>query len=89
MSLLFDMQVPMPVSLTPAVRMEGVSKLYGSGVYRVAALREVSVVIAASSFTAIMGPSGSGKSTFLQCAAGLDQPTFGRVVLGDTDITGL
>ena len=89
MSLLFDTQVPMPASLAPAVRMEGVSKLYVSGVYRVAALREVSVAIAASSFTAIMGPSGSGKSTCLQCAAGRDQPTFGRVLLGDTDITEL
>jgi putative ABC transport system ATP-binding protein len=33
-----------------------------------------------------MGPSGSGKSTFLNCAAGLDRPTSGRVVLGDTEL---
>src|SRR6058998_531110 len=36
-----------------------------------------------------MGPSGSGKSTFLNVAAGLDQPTSGTVMLGDTDLAGL
>jgi putative ABC transport system ATP-binding protein len=41
------------------------------------------------SFTAIMGPSGSGKSTFLHCAAGLDRPDSGRVLLGDVELTGL
>jgi putative ABC transport system ATP-binding protein len=35
-----------------------------------------------------MGPSGSGKSTFLNCAAGLDRPTSGRVMLGDTELSG-
>lgn len=38
---------------------------------------------------AVMGPSGSGKSTLLYNAAGMDQPTGGRVWLGDTEITGL
>jgi putative ABC transport system ATP-binding protein len=33
-----------------------------------------------------MGPSGSGKSTLLQCAAGLEQPTDGRIVLAGVDI---
>jgi putative ABC transport system ATP-binding protein len=55
----------------------------------VTALREVSVTIPSGSFTAVMGPSGSGKSTFLQCAAGLDQPTSGRVVLGGKDLSGM
>lgn len=74
---------------TTAVRLEGVSKNYGSGTRQVAALRDVSVAIAAQSFTAIMGPSGSGKSTFLHCAAGLDRPTTGRVMLANTEISAL
>jgi putative ABC transport system ATP-binding protein len=46
-----------------AVRLEGVSKVYGRGAGAVHALRGVSVVLAYGSFTAVMGPSGSGKST--------------------------
>jgi putative ABC transport system ATP-binding protein len=69
--------------------MESVSKVYGRGAGAVTALREVSVTIPYGSFTAVMGPSGSGKSTFLQCAAGLDQPTSGRVVLGGEDLSGM
>ena len=39
--------------------------------------------------TAVMGPSGSGKSTLMHVAAGLDTVTGGRVLVGDTDVTGL
>src|SRR5215218_9927380 len=49
----------------------------------------LSIGIPGGSFTAIMGPSGSGKSTFLNVAAGLDRPTSGTVVLGDTDLSSL
>jgi putative ABC transport system ATP-binding protein len=35
-----------------------------------------------------MGPSGSGKSTFLQCAAGLDLPTTGRVYIEGEELAG-
>jgi putative ABC transport system ATP-binding protein len=63
--------------------------VYGRGDAAVHALREVSMTLAQSSFTAVMGPSGSGKSTFLHCAAGLDKPTSGRVVIGDVDLASL
>jgi putative ABC transport system ATP-binding protein len=47
------------------------------------------VDIPAGAFVAVMGPSGSGKSTFLQCAAGLDRPSSGRVWIGGTEISAL
>jgi putative ABC transport system ATP-binding protein len=53
------------------------------------ALRGVTHVFRRGSFTAIMGPSGSGKSTLLQLAAGLDRPTHGRVIVGDTQLDKL
>ncbi|MFI6346396.1 ABC transporter ATP-binding protein [Streptomyces sp. NPDC050560] len=68
-----------------AVRLQSVTKSYGSGDGRVIALDNVSLAVPAGTFTAVMGPSGSGKSTFLHCAAGLDRPTSGSVFLGDTD----
>ena len=71
------------------VRLQGVSKIYGSGDAQVRALDDVSVGFGAGEFTAIMGPSGSGKSTMMHILAGLDAPTAGHVVVEDTDITAL
>ncbi|MFD5316864.1 ABC transporter ATP-binding protein [Streptomyces sp. NPDC127098] len=72
-----------------AVRLDGVSKVYGRNGSAVRALDGVSVAIPRGSFTAVMGPSGSGKSTFLHCAAGLDRVTAGRAWLGGVEISGL
>ena len=71
------------------VRLQGVTKIYGSGDAQVRALDDVSVGFGAGEFTAIMGPSGSGKSTMMHILAGLDAPTAGRVFVEDTDITAL
>jgi putative ABC transport system ATP-binding protein len=72
-----------------AVRLENLTKTYGSGDGAVAALRGVDVSFPAGTFTAVMGPSGSGKSTLLHCAAGLDRATSGRVFIDGADVTGL
>ncbi|NNG37213.1 ATP-binding cassette domain-containing protein [Nakamurella sp. DB0629] len=50
------------------------------------ALRGIDLEIPAGSFTAVMGPSGSGKTTLLHCAAGLQQPTGGSVVLAGKEL---
>jgi putative ABC transport system ATP-binding protein len=70
----------------PAVALRDVRKVYGHGDGEVIALDGVDIGLETGSFTAIMGPSGSGKSTFLHVAAGLDRPTSGTVLLGDTDL---
>jgi len=64
-------------------------KDYGFGDTAVRALNGVSVDIARSEFTAIMGPSGSGKSTLLHTLAGLDRLTAGQSTISDTIITNL
>jgi putative ABC transport system ATP-binding protein len=69
-------------SAAPALCLEEVTKRYGATANRVTALNRVSLALNAGTFTAVMGPSGSGKSTLLQCAAGLDQPSAGRVLVG-------
>jgi putative ABC transport system ATP-binding protein len=55
----------------------------------VRALDGVDLAFPRGTFTAVMGPSGSGKSTFLNCVAGLDRPTAGRVLLDGRDVTDL
>jgi putative ABC transport system ATP-binding protein len=72
-----------------AIQLHRVVRTFGTGDAAVTALHDFSLSFAAGTFTAVMGPSGSGKSTLLQCAAGLDRPTSGSVMLGDTDLTAL
>ncbi|MFF5211996.1 ABC transporter ATP-binding protein [Streptosporangium sp. NPDC000396] len=75
-----------PTTTGDAVRLVDLRRVYGSPPHEVAALRGVSAVFPAHSFTAIMGPSGSGKSTLLQCSAGLDRPSGGQVFIGGVDL---
>jgi putative ABC transport system ATP-binding protein len=70
-----------------AVQLNSVSKTYGSGRNAVRALDGLTIGIPRGTFTAVMGPSGSGKSTFLNCVAGLDRPSSGQVMLGDTELS--
>jgi putative ABC transport system ATP-binding protein len=77
-----------PVAQAP-VALHAVTRVYGSRAGRVTALSEVTAGFAAGSFTAVMGPSGSGKSTLLHCAAGLDTPDSGDVILAGTVLRGL
>src|SRR5688500_12958708 len=72
-----------------AVRVEGLTKTYGTTSQPVIALAGVDAEFARGTFTAVMGPSGSGKSTLLQTAAGLDRPSSGRVWIGDTELSKL
>ena len=72
-----------------AIRLHDVHKTYRSGAEPTHALRGVSLALPAGSVTAIVGQSGSGKSTLLSCAAGLEQPPSGRVVVGHRDISDL
>ena len=68
------------------IRVNDVSKIYGTGENKVIALSHANMTIHSGNFISIMGPSGSGKSTLLHIISGLDTPTSGKVLYGDTDI---
>jgi len=68
---------------------EKLAKTYTSGGRPLAVLSDVDLSIEAREVVAILGPSGSGKTTLLGLLAGLDEPTSGRVLLADQDLSGL
>ncbi len=72
-----------------AARVYDAYKIYQDAGDEIRALNGISVGFPTGRFTAIMGPSGSGKSTLMQCTAGLDRLTSGRIFIQDTEITGL
>jgi putative ABC transport system ATP-binding protein len=71
-----------------ALELSDVSKIH-PGTPPVAALRSVSLAVAAGELTAVIGPSGSGKSTLLALAGTLERPTSGTVRIAGQSVAGL
>lgn len=71
------------------LKVENLSKQYGSGETAVKALDNVSFSVEKGEFVAIIGASGSGKSTLLHLLGGVDRPSGGKVFVDDTEIYSL
>ena len=71
------------------IRLEHVKRSFQVGEQEVAALRDISLHIAAGEYVSIMGPSGSGKSTLLNLIGLLDRPDSGRYLLDGRDVSQL
>jgi len=67
------------------VQIQSLVKRFGS----VAAVNGIDIDIGDREFLAIVGPSGCGKSSTLRMLSGLEQPTSGRILFGEQDVTGL
>lgn len=68
------------------LRVENLTKVYGTGENEVRALDSVSFSVRKGEFVAIIGPSGSGKSTSLHILGGVDKPTGGKVFMNGQDV---
>lgn len=68
------------------LKVENLTKVYGSDNNEVRALNGVSFSVEKGQFLAIIGPSGSGKSTLLHILGGVDQPTSGKVYMDGQDV---
>ena len=68
----------------PVLRIEGLAKRYKTGD---TALKGVDLAIPAGEVIGLIGPNGAGKSTLIRCINRLVEPTAGRVLLNDADVT--
>lgn len=68
------------------LKVEHLTKIYGSGDGEVRAVDDVSFSVEKGEFLAIIGPSGSGKSTLLHILGGVDRPTSGKVYMNGQDV---
>jgi spermidine/putrescine transport system ATP-binding protein len=67
------------------LHLEDLTKRFGD----FAAVRDLTLTVPNGTFFALLGPSGCGKTTTLRMVAGLEDPTVGRISIGDQDITRL
>jgi len=68
--------------MQPILRLQDVSKIYPNGT---AAVQGANLEVGEGELISFVGPSGCGKSTIFRMAAGLSEPTAGRIeVLGST-----
>jgi multiple sugar transport system ATP-binding protein len=67
----------------PGVRFEGVWKLFDD----VEAVRDLNLDVHDGEFLVLVGPSGCGKTTSLRMLGGLELPSYGRIWMGDRDVT--
>jgi putative ABC transport system ATP-binding protein len=72
-----------------SVQVRKVTKVYQRDAETLKVLDGLDLNIDDGDFVALMGPSGSGKTTLLNLIGGIDRPTSGHIVVGDTDIAGL
>ncbi len=71
------------------MQLRGLTKGYREGEQERAVLRGLDFSIRAGEFVVLLGRSGSGKSTLLNLISGIDQPTEGEVIVGETNLTRL
>ncbi|MCR5350376.1 MAG: ABC transporter ATP-binding protein [Acholeplasmatales bacterium] len=71
------------------VELKEVSKIYKMGEKEFKALNNIDLSLEEGKFIVILGPSGAGKSTLLNLLGGLDNPTSGKIIVDNLDISTL
>ena len=69
--------------------LENIKKNYKLGETSVEALKGINLKVEKSDFLSIIGPSGSGKTTLLNIIGCIDNPSDGKVILSNVEITNL
>ncbi len=71
---------------THLIELRGVGKAYATAAGSFVALQQVDLLVDRREFVAVVGKSGSGKSTLINMITGIDQPSTGEILVGDTAV---
>jgi len=71
------------------IELHNVIKTYKSAAGEFTALKGIDIEVDHGEFVAVIGKSGSGKSTLINMITGIDRPTSGEILIGDTAIQTL
>jgi putative ABC transport system ATP-binding protein len=72
-----------------AIRLIDVAKHYRTAAGQVRSVDGIDLEVDAGTSVAIVGPSGCGKSTLLGLLGGLEEPTRGKIWIGETELSAL
>jgi ABC-type lipoprotein export system ATPase subunit len=68
------------------IELQAVDKSYQTAAGPFPALKQIDLEVDSGEFLAVIGKSGSGKSTLVNMITGIDRPTAGKVLIGDTAV---
>ena len=69
-----------------SVKLNNIKKVFGKDTL---VIPDITLDVIAGEFLVLVGPSGCGKSTILRMIAGLEEPTMGKIHIGDRNVTNL
>jgi NitT/TauT family transport system ATP-binding protein len=88
MAQLSSLTASTPVSVGSEIKVNNVSKSYGTESFAKEVVHNCSFTIDRGKLTVMIGPSGCGKSTLIRLVAGFERPTSGTITIDDKPVTG-
>ena len=71
------------------LEIQNIGKKYQQKNGEIMALKDINLKIKKGEFVSIIGPSGCGKSTLLSIISGLEEKSYGKIIIENEEINGV